>query len=46
MHDVKIVEARYASTKSGKPIALRPVTKRQRRPGGNGSGGRVSRGRR
>jgi glucose-fructose oxidoreductase len=33
MQDVKIVEALYASAKSGKPIPIRPFTKRQRPTG-------------
>jgi glucose-fructose oxidoreductase len=33
MQDVKIVEALYASAKSGKPISIRPFTKRQRPTG-------------
>jgi glucose-fructose oxidoreductase len=33
MQDVRIVEALYASAKSGKPIAIRPFTKRQRPTG-------------
>jgi predicted dehydrogenase len=33
MQDVKIVEALYASARSGKPIAIRPFTKRQRPAG-------------
>ena len=30
LQDVRIVEALYASAKSGKPVTLRPFTKRQR----------------